>query len=179
MFDFFETDLKQKKQNHLYRKISLSKGMDFTSNDYLSLSSHSEVRKKMIQALKEGLVLSAKASRLLGGASPWHIEAEKVLKEFVNRPAVLSFSSGYQANLGLIPALAKERVIFSDELNHASLIDGIRLSKSPYYIFQHNDLNHLEDLLKKETKKKLIVTESLFSMEGELLPLRRYLQSGS
>ena len=171
MFDFFKTNLKQKKQNYLYRNISLPKGIDFTSNDYLNLSSHPGIRKKMIQALKEGLVLSAKASRLLGGTSPWHTEAEKALKEFVKRPAVLSFSSGYQANLGLIPALAKERIVFSDELNHASLIDGIRLSKSPYFIFQHNDLNHLEDLLKKESKKKLIVTESLFSMEGDFCPL--------
>ncbi len=171
MFDFFENDLKQKKQNNLYRELHLPQGVDFTSNDYLGLSAHPEIRKKMILALEEGLALSSKASRLLGGASFWHSQAEEALKEFVSRPAVLSFSSGYQANLGLIPTLAKERVVFSDELNHASLIDGIRLSQSPFHIFRHNDLNHLEDLLKKEDRKKLIVTESLFSMEGDFCPL--------
>ena len=148
----------------------MSKGLDFTSNDYLNLSSHPEVRRQMILALKQNVDLSSKASRLLGGTSSWHIKTEEALQQFVNRPAVLSFSSGYQANLGIIPALAKDRVIFSDELNHASLIDGIRLSHNPYHIFQHNDLNHLEDLLKKE-KGKMIVTESLFSMEGDFCPL--------
>ena len=171
MSDFFRENLEQRKQNSLYREISMSEGVDFTSNDYLGLSSHPEVRKKMIQALETGVELSSKASRLLGGTSLWHVKAEESLKQFVNRPAVLSFSSGYQANLGVIPSLSRERVIFSDELNHASLIDGIRLSKSSYHIFKHNDLNHLEQLLKKEKGKKLIVTESLFSMEGDFCPL--------
>ena len=176
MVDFFENNLKQRKQNNLYREIFLPKGVDFTSNDYLNLSEHPEIRKTMLSALEQGLALSSKASRLLGGTNPWHIKAEKALKKFIKRPAVLSFSSGYQANLGLIPALAKERVIFSDERNHASLIDGIRLSKSPYHIFRHNDLNRLNDLLKKEKKKKLIVTESLFSMEGDFCPLEEMSQ---
>lgn len=167
MLNFFENNLKQRKQNKLYREMPLPTGVDFTSNDYLNLSSHPIIRKKMILALENNLDLSSKASRLLGGTSPWHIKAEEALRGFISRSGVLSFSSGYQANLGLIPAIAKERIIFSDELNHASLIDGIRLSKSPYHIFRHNDLNHLEDSLKKENKKKLIVTESLFSMEGD------------
>ncbi len=176
MFDFFENDLKRKKRRGLFRKISLPKGEDFTSNDFLNLSDHPEIKKKMRDVLGQGIALSSKASRLLGGTSPWHIKAEKALKKFIKRPAVLSFPSGYQANVGLIPALAKERVIFSDALSHASLIDGIRLSKSPYHIFRHNDLNHLEDLLKKEKKKKLIVTESLFSMEGDFCPLEEISQ---
>lgn len=173
MSDFFKRNLEQRKQNHLYREIHQSlEGLDFTSNDYLKLSSHPVIRQKMIEALKTDFPLSSKASRLLGGTSSWHIQAEKALQKFINRSAVLSFSSGYQANLGLIPALAKDRVIFSDELNHASLIDGIRLSKIPYHIFHHNDLNHLETLLKKNKKeKKLIITESLFSMEGDFCPL--------
>lgn len=176
MFDSFERSLKQRKKNNLYRETSVSEGVDFTSNDYLGLSSHPVIREDIIQALKEEVSLSSKASRLLGGTSPWHIEAEEALKGFVKRPAVLSFSSGYQTNLGLIPALAKNRVIFSDELNHASLIDGIRLSKSPYHIFRHGDLDHLEFLLKKEKGNKLIVTESLFSMEGDFCPLEEVSQ---
>lgn len=172
MFDFLKDSLKKKKKQKLYREIILPEGIDFTSNDYLNLSSHSFIRKKMIQALEKDLPLSSKASRLLGGANPLHREAEAALKEFISRPAVLSFSSGYQANLGIIPALSKNRVVFSDEFNHASLIDGIRLGKSPYHIFRHNDLDHLEDLLQQSTEDKLIVTESLFSMEGDFCPLK-------
>ena len=82
------------------------------------------------------------------------------------------FSSGYLANIGVIPALAQGRTVFSDELNHASLIDGIKLSKSPCKIYPHNDLNFLENLLKSVSGDKLIVTESLFSMEGDFAPLK-------
>ena len=171
MFDFFEKNLKQRKEQKLYRENSALEYPDFTSNDYLGLSRHPFIRRNMIKALEEGLVLSAKASPLLGGTSPWHIQAEEALKAFIKRPAVLSFSSGYQTNLGLIPALAKNRIVFSDELNHASLIDGISLSKRPYHIFRHGDLDHLELLLKKEQGEKLIVTESLFSMEGDFCKL--------
>lgn len=171
MFDFFENNLKRRKRHKLYRENSTLQSIDLTSNDYLGLSSHPSIRKQMITALEEGLALSSKASRLLGGTSAWHLKAEEALKTFINRPAVLSFSSGYQANLGLIPALAKERVLFSDELNHASLIDGIRLSQSHCRIFRHRDLDHLETLLKKEKGEKLIVTESLFSMEGDFSAL--------
>ena len=165
--------MEQKKQAGLYRRFKQQEGLDFTSNDYLNLSQNREIKKALIKALKKKEVgLSAKASRLLGGNSPLHQKTESQLAQFINRPASLCFSSGYQANLGLIPALAKGGVVFSDELNHASLIDGIRLSQQPYHIFRHNDLNHLEDLLKKETQKKLIITESLFSMTGDFSPLK-------
>lgn len=172
LFSEFKKNLEIKKRNKLYREIdSHFEGVDFTSNDYLGLSSHPKIREALIKALKGGLALSSKASRLLGGTSSWHIQAEEALRKFIKSSAVLSFSSGYQSNLGLIPALAKNRIIFSDELNHASIIDGIRLSQRPYHIFRHNDLNHLEDLLKKNHGEKLIVTESLFSMEGDFCPL--------
>ena len=172
MFEDFKNSLESRKKNKLYREILKPTALDFSSNDYLNLSSHPQIKKDLAQALKNGIALSAKASPLLGGTSPLHAQAEEELKKFINRPAVLTFSSGYQANLGLIPALAENRVIFSDKLNHASLIDGIRLSQSPYHIFQHNDLNHLEGLLKKTKQKKLIVTESLFSMTGDFSPLK-------
>ena len=172
MFEDFKNNLENRKKNKLYRKSLKLQGLDFASNDYLSLSSHPQIKQELTQALKNDMSLSSKASPLLGGASDYHIQAEQELKKFINRPAVLTFSSGYQANLGLIPALAKNRVIFSDELNHASLIDGIRLSQSPYYIFRHNDLSHLEDLLKKTKQKKIIITESLFSMAGDFCPLK-------
>ena len=143
-----------------------------TSNDYLNLSSHPKIRKSMIQALEQGLDLSSSSSRLLAGTYPHHQETETLLQHFTGREAALSFSSGYLANVGVLPALCKNRVIFSDEFNHASLIDGIRLSSSPYHIYPHNDLNALENLLKKEKGEKIIVTESIFSMEGDFSPLQ-------
>ena len=172
MFEDFKNNLESRKKNKLYREILKPQGLDFSSNDYLGLSSHPQVQRELIQALKKGVGLSSKASPLLGGSSDYHVQAEQELKKFINRSAVLTFSSGYQANLGLIPALAKDRVIFSDALNHASLIDGIRLSQSAYHIFRHNDLNHLEALLKKTSQQKIIVTECLFSMTGDFCPLK-------
>ena len=174
MFEDFQLNLDQKKQQSLYREIPFSKypnSFDFTSNDYLGLRHHSEIKQALKDFLKEKTVLSASASPLLGGYTRFHTEATQSFCEFTGRPSALCFSSGYQANLGLLPALAKERIVFSDELNHASLIDGIQLSRRPYYIFKHNDLNHLEDLMKKTTQAKLIVTESLFSMSGDFAPL--------
>ena len=171
MFDFFKNDLKERKLNHLYRTPTLANGLDFTSNDYLGLSSSDEVRHQMIEALKDGIPLSAKASRLLSGTHLLHEQMEENLKNFTKREGVLVFSSGYSANVGLLSLLAKNKIVFSDELNHASLIDGIRLSQSPYFIYPHNNLNALEDLLKKQEGEKLIITESLFSMEGDFSPL--------
>ncbi|MBC6415999.1 MAG: pyridoxal phosphate-dependent aminotransferase family protein [Bdellovibrionales bacterium] len=173
MFEDFEFDLRQKKKEKLYREIPCFNSLlDFTSNDYLSLAQHPQIRSEILSLLKKKVPLSSSGSALLVGKTYFHKEAEKTFKNFIQRPATLSFSSGYQANLGVLPALAKNRVIFSDESNHASLIDGIRLSKRPYHIFQHNDLNHLEDLMKKESKPKLIVTESLFSMSGDFSDLK-------
>ena len=171
MFKSFEQDLKERKQNHLYRVPTEPEGIDFTSNDYLNLSSSQEIREKMIEALKQNTPLSSKASRLLSGTHPLHKQMEEELKKFTKREGILIFSSGYSANLGVIPLLAKGRTVFSDKLNHASLIDGVRLSRSPCVIYPHNDLNALEALLKKEKGEKLIITESLFSMAGDFSPL--------
>ena len=171
MFEHFKKDLENKKSKNLYRQTKLVEGLDFSSNDYLNLSNHPFIRKKMMEALEGGIDLSSKSSRLLCGTTKWHKQTERTLSQFTGRDSVLSFSSGYLANTGIIPALAKDKVLFSDELNHASLIDGIRLSKSPYKVYPHNDLKTLEELLKKETKEKIIITESLFSMKGDFAPL--------
>lgn len=173
MFDSFEKDLQEKKLCNGYRFPVSPSGVDFVSNDYLNLSSHPEIRERLMKSLKEERPpLSSRASRLLSGALPWHEEMEEELKKFILREGVLIFSSGYLANIGVIPALARQRTVFSDELNHASLIDGIALSKSPYKIYPHNDLDFLERLLKNISGDKLIVTESLFSMEGDFCPLK-------
>ena len=172
MFESFEKALQEKKARDGYRTPVRPSGVDFVSNDYLNFSSHPRIRKAMITALEEGIPLSSRASRLLSGTSKWHEGMEEQLKTFIGRKGVLIFSSGYLANVGALSALAKGKTVFSDEFNHASLIDGISLSKSPCKVYLHNNLNNLEELLKKKSGEKIIVTESLFSMEGDFAPLK-------
>ena len=171
MFKSFQKNLEERKKEHLYRVPTYPAGIDFTSNDYLNLSSSQKIRESLIESLNQNIPLSSKASRLLSGTHILHQQMEEELAHFTKREGALIFSSGYSANLGIIPLLAKNRTLFSDELNHASLIDGVRLSQSPYFIYPHNDLNQLEDLLKKQKGDKLIITESLFSMKGDFSPL--------
>ena len=103
-----------------------------------------------------------------------HEELRRGIGEIFGSDGTLLFNSGYHANIGVIPALVDaEDEIFSDELNHASLIDACRLAKAPVSIYRHTDCDHLENLLKRPRTKgrRLIVTESLFSMDGDLAPL--------
>ena len=168
----WEKELKKLRQQNLERKLKCNQSLDFSSNDYLSLANHIGIRKSLVQALKKNLPLSAGASRLIRGHSQWHEETEYLFQQQVNRPSVLFFGSGYMANVGLINTICKDLVIFSDQMNHASLIDGCRLSRQPCHVYPHKDMNKLESLLKKEKKKnKVIITESLFSMDGDFAPL--------
>ncbi len=149
--------------------------IDFSSNDYLGLSSHPKLKAAAIQAINKFGVSSC-ASRLLSGDAEVFHQLEDAVARFKNKEAALTFNSGYQANVGMLSALfAKGDCIFSDRLNHASIIDGILLSQARVFRFQHNCLEHLELLLKKERKKfkkSLIVTESIFSMDGDRAPLK-------
>ena len=173
MFDFFTNHLRKRQQKHLHRKLDVLSGVDLVSNDYLNLSEHEEIKKILKEGLDKGVSLSGKSSRLLAGTSLLHQQTEKQLQDFTQRPGVLSFSSGYLANIGALPSLAKDRTIFSDELIHASLIDGISLSKRPYVIYPHQNLQVLEEFLKNNNTPSLIVTESLFSMKGSFSDLRK------
>ena len=149
--------------------------LDFSSNDYLGLSGHP----KIVAESKKGLDrfgTSACASRLLSGDLEIHHQLEDKVAQFKNKEAGLIFNSGYQANLGIIPALyQKGDCIFSDRLNHASIIDGMILSGARFFRFPHNDVENLESLLEKERnkfQKALIVIETIFSMDGDRPPLR-------
>ncbi len=162
-------------KQHLYRQLHILKNKkDFSSNDYLSLSQIQALRKQVITALQKGLPFTAKGSRLLGGQSLLHQQTEKLFAQFVGRPEALFFSSGWHANTGLIATLTTTNTaLFSDQLNHASLIEGCRLSNPQVYIYPHKNLNKLEDLLKKvKVKHKIIITESVFSMDGTQAPLQ-------
>jgi len=144
----------------------------FTSNNYLGLSTHPDVIEACVEATRS-YGTSVSASRLLCGSTPLHEELEARLAALKSREACLLFSSGYLANLGLMTAfLDSDDVIFSDRLNHASIVDGGRLSAAQVVLYDHCDPNHLEVLLHETpAKRRLIVSESVFSMDGDLAPV--------
>jgi len=160
----------------LKRKLASPKGIDFSSNDYLGLAKDDRLINALIEGAKNEGVGST-ASRLLRGERDCFRDVEKQFAEWKGTESSLYFSSGYQANVGLMQTfLEHDDVVFSDELNHASLIDGIRLSKCKKIIFKHFDTEQLEKFL-NETKckgQKFLVTESLFSMDGDIAPLEQY-----
>lgn len=147
--------------------------INFLSNDYLGLANHPHVIESSKEAI-ETFGFGSGASRLLCGGSILHDKLEKKTAEFKGTESALIFNSGYSANTGIIPAIADEGdVIFSDELNHASIVDGCRLSRAKKIIYRHKDIGHLSELIEKETaKRKIIITDSVFSMDGDIAPLK-------
>ena len=147
--------------------------LNFSSNDYLDLAHHPAVIDAAVAALQDAGA-GATASRLVTGTLAIHEELERQLAAFKGYPAALSFSSGYLTNAGTIPALVgRDDVVFADRLSHASLLDAITLSRAALRRFRHNDAAHLDELLKRRGNRgrKLVVTESVFSMDGDLAPL--------
>lgn len=143
------------------------------SSDYLGLASHPRLKEAARQAI-DRYGCSASAARLISGNHDLYPQLEERLARFKGTEAALVFSTGYQANLGVISALMDSLdVVFSDELNHASIVDGCRLSKAQVRIFPHNDLATLKRLLEREgsARRKLIVVDGLYSMDGDLAPL--------
>jgi 8-amino-7-oxononanoate synthase len=116
----------------------------------------------------------AGASRLLAGGTAFHGALEKAVARFKGTEAALTFNSGYQANTSAIPAIAGEGdIIFSDELNHASIIDGCRLSRAKKVIYPHSDVNNLRSLMRKESaSRKIVISDAVFSMDGDIAPIR-------
>ncbi|MCX5696900.1 MAG: 8-amino-7-oxononanoate synthase [Candidatus Omnitrophica bacterium] len=149
--------------------------IDFSSNDYLGLSGHPRLIEASNKTAQEFGTASS-ASRLLSGDLQIHHQLEEAVARLKNKESALVFNSGYQANIGIISTLFnKGDCIFSDRLNHASIIDGIMLSGARFLRFKHNDMEQLEVLLKRERarfKRALIVTETVFSMDGDRCPLK-------
>ncbi len=152
---------------------------DFSSNDYLALSDHPRLKEASKKAV-DSLGVSASASRLLSGDMKIHHQLEDKVAQFKGKESALVFNTGYQANVGIISALYdKGDAVFCDRLSHASIIDAVRLSGAKLFRFNHNDLNHLESLLKKESnefKNRLVVTETVFSMDGDKPPLKELVE---
>ncbi len=174
---WIKVQLKEIKEQNLYRERIISERVkDFCSNDYLGLRKHPAVIEESERILRE-YGLGSGASQLVSGYTKYHKKLEEVLADFKEVPSCVLFGSGYLANVGTIPALTGEGdLILSDELNHASIIDGVRLSKAEKYIFKHKNYDELEDFLSQNRNKYrrcLIVTDTVFSMDGDIADLRR------
>lgn len=149
--------------------------LNFSSNDYLNVSTHPQVIERACRAVRE-YGGGATASRLVSGTLRLHAELEQVIATHKGYDASLVFGTGYMANVGTIPALVgrNDRVI-ADKLVHASIIDAIGLSRAKLIRFNHNDMAHLESILKEQagfSGRTLVVTESVFSMDGDIAPLK-------
>ncbi len=174
--DRWNTTLDTLKAQGRFRSLRLPLGIDFTSNDYLGYaSSRSQITPiPELERLRSGM-----ASRLLRGHHQIWDEVEATLAGWHNSPSILMMTSGYAANEGLISTIIEPGDwVASDELNHACIVDGLRMARARRFGFNHNDLNHLEEGLKGENAKRhegrelFIITESLFSMDGDRAPLK-------
>ncbi|MCA9407610.1 MAG: 8-amino-7-oxononanoate synthase [Candidatus Omnitrophica bacterium] len=187
MRDFLNEKLNELEQSNLKRELRLLEGaqsreivingkrvLNFCSNDYLGLAGNLQ----LIQAAKESLDkegFGSGASRLVCGNMSAHQQLEKKMAEFKKTERCCLFSCGYMANVGIISSIfTREDIIFSDKLNHASIVDGIALSRAKYKRYPHKDMDALEQMLKaaKDFRKKGIITDSVFSMDGDVAPLK-------
>jgi 8-amino-7-oxononanoate synthase len=142
--------------------------ISFASNDYLGLSQHPAVVAGASAAL-DRWGAGAGAARLVAGALPVHAELEAALAEWKREPAALLFPTGYAANLGVLGTFAGAGVrVISDERNHASIVDGCRLSRAEVCVYRHGDLDHAEELLRTSPGRAVVVTDTVFSMDGDV-----------
>lgn len=186
MLHDFEQELKNLETRHLHRQLRIVKSpadttitiedrrfISMASNNYLGLANHPAVNRAAIDAIEQWGV-GAGAARLITGTMTPHHQLEQDLAQFKQVDAALTFGTGYTTNLGLLPALInRDGLILADRYCHASLIEACRLAKAKLRVFHHNDVEHLEKLLKKREKTcpTLVVTEGVFSMDGDLAPL--------
>ncbi|HEX6175291.1 MAG TPA: 8-amino-7-oxononanoate synthase [Candidatus Binatia bacterium] len=191
MAGFIQDELQALKSASLFRRLRSVAGdqgptlmvdgrevLNFSSNNYLGLANHPALGKAAIDAIGR-YGCGSGASRLISGNMTLHEELEAKLAELKGAEAALVFNSGFQANTGIIPTLVGDGdVVFSDALNHASIIDGCRLSRAKIVVYRHCDVEQLEYGLKRapRSSRKLIVTESLFSMDGDEAPLKQIVE---
>ena len=168
----FAATLTASRSAGLLRQMRLPHGIDLVSNDYLGLAGHPYLAEAMRAAL-EALPAGSGGSRLLRGHHAVFEQLEERLADVSGTEAALLFGSGYAANIGLLQAIVSpDDLIVSDERNHASLIDGIRLTKASVVVYPHQDLQALESALRKpRSGRAIVITESVFSMDGDLTPL--------
>ena len=186
--DAFKQQLEQLSAKNQYRSIpdlvhqgryimrENRKMLNMSSNDYLGLASNENLRQSFLQQYADNFPsFTSSSSRLLTGNFPVYTVLEQFIAQRFQRESALLFNSGYHANLGILPALTTTKsLILADKLVHASMIDGIRLSQCEFFRYRHNDYEHLKSLLEKNAGKfdrTFIVTESVFSMDGDVADL--------
>ena len=191
--DAFKQQLEQLSAQNQYRSIpdlvhqgryimrENCKMLNMSSNDYLGLASNENLRQSFLQQYGDNFPsFTSSSSRLLTGNFPVYTDLEQLIAQRFQRESVLLFNSGYHANLGILPALTTTKsLILADKLVHASMIDGIRLSQCEFFRYRHNDYEHLKSLLEKNARKfdrTFIVTESVFSMDGDVADLNYLVQ---
>lgn len=183
---FIAKELEEMEKSGLYRRLRTITSnqeahvtiggkdyVSFSSNNYLGLANHPKVKEAAVGAINK-YGCGAGASRLIVGTMELHTHLEERIAQFEGRPAAILFCTGYVANVGVITALVgRQDIVIVDRLNHASIIDAVRLSGAKLLVYPHRDTTRLEDILKryKAVKKKLIVTDSVFSMDGDFAPL--------
>ena len=191
---FLSEELDALRQKHLFRNLRVLEGrqlpeacfdghsvINLSSNNYLGLNTH----RRLVDAAKqatEAFGVGSGAVRTIAGTMQIHMELEEAIARFKHVEASVVFQSGFTANAGTVSSiLGKGDLIISDELNHASIIDGCRLSRAEIRVFPHKDLNRLEEILKEAASfpgKKLLITDGVFSMEGDIAPLLGLVELG-
>ena len=191
---FLSEELDALRQKHLLRSLRVLEGqqlpeacfdghsvINLSSNNYLGLNTH----RRLVEAAKqatETFGVGSGAVRTIAGTMQIHMELEEAIARFKHVEASVVFQSGFTANAGTVSSiLGKSDLIISDELNHASIIDGCRLSRAEIRVFPHKDLNRLEEILKETTSfpgKKLLITDGVFSMDGDIAPLPAIVELG-
>jgi len=191
---FLSEELDALRQKHLFRSLRVLEGqqlpeasfdghcvINLSSNNYLGLNTH----RRLVEAAKqatETFGVGSGAVRTIAGTMQIHMELEEAIARFKHVEASVVFQSGFTANAGTVSSiLGKGDLIISDELNHASIIDGCRLSRAEIRVFPHKDLNRLEEILKETTSfpgRKLLITDGVFSMDGDIAPLHALVELG-
>ena len=193
--NFYENELKKLVEKDNFRQvhnieqkhgkflsINGKELLNFSSNDYLNLSTDKNLINEFLEKYKGSneFIFSSTSSRLLTGTSSCYKKLERNLAKLFKKEACLLFNTGYQCNLGVVSSLVnRDDVIFSDKLNHASIIDGMKLSGTDFYRYRHFDYENLEELLIKHRnnyKKAIIISESIFSMDGDIADIKKLVE---
>lgn len=193
MYESYLKNLEILKQNTHFRNIKNytkkdekfiyfndKKLLNLSSNNYLGFADNEEITEEFLDFSKNSYGFGSASARLLTGTLPVYNELEQLLCNLFQKEKALLFNSGYHANVGITSSIAdKNDVIFSDKLNHASIIDGMRLSSSKFFRYQHNNIDSLEKLIIRERnnfENAIIITESVFSMDGDIADLKKIIE---
>ncbi len=191
----YETELENLKNNSCYRSIKNiqnkvgkyifvdnKKMLNLSSNDYLNISTNTDLKSEFIEKYKTSpeFIFSSASARLLTGSSTCYNKLEQKISALFNKESALIFNTGYQCNQGVVSSLfSKGDVIFSDKLNHASIVSGLKLSPAEHFRYKHLDYDNLEFLLKTKRNNynnAIIISESVFSMDGDIADIKKLIE---